>query len=166
LRIFAAEAGVDAALGPIRAQSTYALTLASYADEDAFDPDVCDFPWAQPYGGRKQYEFPPHMVKSRLGVVVTDQLQLWALNETYSARPRAEWSPDAGIDDGDPMTLFHLGATMSGLGKDDQFRVGASVRNVLDTTWDFGVYRDDANEPLRAATGFGRMVSVDLEAAF
>jgi len=166
LRIIAAEAGIDASIGPLRAQSTYALTLASYAEEDAFDPDVCNFQWAQPYGGRQQYEFPPHMVKSRLGLVITEQLQLWALNEVYSARPRAEWSPDAGIDDGDPMTLLHMGVTMSGLGKNDQFRVGASVRNMLDTNWDFGVYRDDANEPQRAANGFGRTVSVDLEATF
>jgi len=167
LRIVAGEVGIDAAAGPIRAQSTYALTFASYAEETAFDPDVCDFVWADPYGGRQQYEFPPHMVKSRLGILVTDQLQVWTLNELYSKRPRSEWSPDGGMEDGDALALFHLGVTMSDIGKNDRFRVGASVRNLLDTQWNYGVYRDDANEPdLTSNTGFRRMVSVDLEAQF
>ena len=107
------------------------------------------------------------MVKSRLGLEITEQLQFWALNETYSKRLRQEWSPQAQMEDGPALSLFHLGVTMNDLGAQDQFRVGASVRNLLDTRWNYGVYRDDANEPdLTANTGFGRMISVDLEASF
>ncbi len=163
LRIVGAEAGFDAKAGPARLESTYALTLASYGAEDQFDPDVCDFPWATPYGGRPQYEFPPHMVKSRLGFVLTDDLQIWTLNETYGQRPRNEWAGASKLQDGDAFTLFHLGVTMSNLGPGGAFRVGASARNLFDTTWDYGVYRDDANRGLDPARGFGRMVSIDLE---
>jgi outer membrane receptor protein involved in Fe transport len=166
LQIVGAEAGFDAKVGPASLSSTYALTLASYANEKKFDPDVCNFPWADPYSGRTQYEFPPHMLKSRAGFAFTDQLQMWLLSEVYGTRPRAAWSPDAGIADGKSFALFHLGMSFDDLGPNDAFRVGASVRNLLDQRWDYGVYRDDANENQLPANGQSRSVLVDLEAVF
>jgi hypothetical protein len=40
------------------------------------------------------------------------------------------------------------------------------VRNLLDQRWDYGVYRDDANENQLPANGQSRSVLVDLEAVF
>jgi len=168
LQVVGAEAGADARTGPVSLQATYALTLASYADGDELDPDVCDFPWGEPYSGRRQYEFPPHMLKGRAGLSITDQLSTWLLTEVYSARPRKEWSPDAGLDDGAAFALLHLGLSFDELGPDEQFRVGASVRNLTNADWTYGVYRDDANDPdvIGANTGERRALLFDIEAMF
>lgn len=132
LGIAGAELGVHGEAGPVRGDASYALTLARYGD-------------AGPYAGRPQYEFPPHMLKGslRLG---SETLSATALGEWYSSRPRAEWSPDAGIADGDPFALLHLGASASELGPDGRVGIGISVRNALDARWGTaGAYRDDAN---------------------
>jgi outer membrane receptor protein involved in Fe transport len=168
LRIVGGEAGFDAKVGPASLASTYALTLASYGDGSAFDADVCDFPWAEPYAGRAQYEFPPHMLKSRAGFAVTDHASLWLLSELYSARPRREWSPDVGTPDGEAFMLLHLGMSFDEIGPQKNFRVGASVRNLADQRWNYGVYRDDSNEPdvVAPALGQSRTVLMDIEATF
>ena len=169
LRIVGAEAGADATFGPASLAATYALTLASYADETELDPDVCDFPWAEPYGGRTQYEFPPHMVKGRAGLALTDQLSTWLLAEVYGERPRQEWAPDVpDRGDGEAFALLHLGLTFDDIGKNGQFRVGASVRNLTDARWNYGVYRDDANDPdvILPNNGEVRKILFDVEAIF
>jgi len=168
LQIVGAEAGFDVEQGPLTVQATYALTSATYADGADLDPDVCNFPWDQPYGGRTQYEFPPHMVKARTGLAITDQLSTWLLSEIYGERPRSEWSPDVGLDDGEAFALLHLGLSFDELGPDGRFRVGASVRNLLNSDWNYGVYRDDANDPdvLGPVNGESRSFLFDVEAAF
>lgn len=169
LRIVGAETGFDAEAGPAHLEATYALTLASYADATELDPDVCDFVWADPYGGRQQYEFPPHMVKGRAGLELTDQLSTWLLTEVYGSRPRTEWAPDVPArEDGAAFALLHLGISFDELGKQKNVRVGASVRNLTDARWNYGVYRDDVNDPdiILPANGEGRRVLFDVEATF
>ena len=168
LRVVGAEAGADVQSGPLSVNATYALTLAQYANETQLDPEVCNFPWSQPYGGRTQYEFPPHMVKARAGWAFTDQLSTWLLSEVYSARPRREWSPDAKLDDGEAFALLHMGMSFDELGPGENVRVGASVRNLTGANWNYGVYRDDANDPdvIRPNQGESRSFLFDVEVGF
>lgn len=165
LRVVGGEAGVRARTGPVTTQADYALTLARYGDETAFDPAVCDFVWDDPYAGRPQYEFPPHMGKGSVRVALSDVLSATVFGEAYAARPRAAWSPGAENPDGDPFALLHAAMLATAIGPEDRVEVGVAVRNVLDARWNTGVYRDDANEDDVPAPvqGEGRSVTVGLE---
>jgi outer membrane receptor for ferrienterochelin and colicins len=165
LQALGAEAGVHVDRGAISLGLDYALTLATYADNTQFDPEICDFPWADPFAGRQQYEFPPHMGKGALEVEVSPALHLSAFGEVYARRPRAEWSPDARNPDGEPFALLHVAGRAPDLGPDGRVELGFGVRNVLDSRWNTGVYRDDANEESRPTpvSGEGRTVSVSVE---
>lgn len=165
LRVAGGELGVRARRGPVDLTADYALTLAAYGQGNTFDRAICDFPWRNAFAGRTQYEFPPHMAKGALEVEVSPQLHLTAFGEVYGTRPRAEWSPTARNPDGEPVALLHLAGRMPDLGPDGRVDLGFGVRNVLDTRWNTGVYRDDADEDDRPlpVTGEGRSVSVSIE---
>lgn len=114
-------------------EASYALTVAGYTEGPGL------------YGGLPQYEFPPHMAKINLGVHLTDQLTATLLGELYGARPRAAWSPDSGLDDGNAFGLVHLEARAREIGKSGQLDITAGARNLLNSRWGTGVYRDDVN---------------------
>jgi outer membrane receptor protein involved in Fe transport len=167
LTVLGAEAGVRVRRGRIDLSADYALTVARYGDEVTFDPSICGFDWQNPFAGRTQYEFPPHMGKGALEVEVSPALHLTAFGEVYGTRPRAEWSPTARNPDGEAFALLHLAGRMPNLGPDGRIDVGFGVRNVLDSRWNTGVYRDDADEEGRPTpvSGEGRSVSVSVEFA-
>lgn len=167
LRVLGAEAGVRVRRGPVDLTADYALTDARYAEGEAL-PDAgaaCGFPAGDPFAGRRQYEFPPHMGKGAIELELAPSLHLTAFGEVYARRPRAEWSPDAQNPDGEAFGLLHLAGRAPDLGPDGRVDVGFGVRNVLDTRWNTGVYRDDANEDGRPTPvlGEGRTVTVSVE---
>lgn len=155
LSVVGAEAEASAKLGMVTADLSYALTLASYGGDDADnncqDQDRNAFANGDnPYQGRRQYEFPPHMLKGRLGVELADGFRLTALGELYGARPRQTWATpdplDIPAEDGKPFGLLHATASVSGLGPRDAIGLVLTMRNVLDTQANTGQYRDDAQE--------------------
>lgn len=148
LNIVGAEFGLDAKPGALRLGAAYALTLARYGGDSRIDPEACPGAQgsAQTYSGRRQYEFPPHMVKADVGYAFTDRLSATLLTEAYSKRPRTEWAAP-GIEDGKPFALLHFAGRLGNLGRNQRAAVGLSVRNLLDTQWSTGMYRDDAAEP-------------------
>ncbi len=168
LTILGAEAGAKVTAGPATLQADYALTMARYGEETELDPNVCDLDWSDPFAGRRQYEFPPHMAKGSARLALTPTLSLTAFGEVYSVRPRAEWSPDAANPDGEALALLHLAGRAIELGKEKNVEVGFALRNVLDTAWNTGVYRDDANEDDIPApiAGEGRSAQVSVEVSF
>jgi len=185
LSVVAAEADLSARLGFVDANIGYALTLANYGGNDAQnncqDGDRNNFAQGDnPYQGRKQYEFPPHMVKARVSARATDNIRLTALGELYGKRPRAEWfDPGVAVDqpllDGPSVLLVHATASALHLGKNDRYNIDVSVRNLLDTRYSTAQYRDDVNDITtdyrgntvpRYGTGYvgeGRTVNVGVE---
>ena len=154
LDIIAAELDAELKVGALSWQVGYAWTHAAYSD-------------------KVQYEFPPHMMKSRVRLAVTGQLTATLLAEIYGPRPRTAWSPDAQIDDGPAFALVHATVRGHKLGPGGKMQVAATVRNLTDTTWGSGMYRDDANslddgeaEYPGEIEGEGRSVHVALEMAF
>jgi len=121
---------------------------------------------------RQQYEYPPHMAHLRATVRPLDQLRASLLVDAYSKRPRAEWSPDAGLKDGEPFTLLHA-ALATDLLASGRVRADVSVRNLLDTEYSTLIYKDDANEVRDDAPkyphdleGTGRTIVVGIEGEF
>lgn len=165
LTVVGVEAGFRATAGPTTIQADYAMTLSAYGPQEEFDPSICDFPWIDPYAGRQQYEFPPHMVKGSVRLQVTDTLSATAFGEVYSVRPRRAWSPVAEHPDGAAYALLHAASHATELGPDERFAIGLAVRNVLGTRWNTGVYRDDANAVDVPAPVYGerRVVLVSVE---
>lgn len=151
LDILAMEAEINVHADVTELRLAYAWTDARYVGGE--------------YDGRRQYEFPPHAVKSRLAVHVTDQLSGTLLGEGYAPRPRRAWSPDARVDDGRAFGLVHLGVRMQDLGPRQRVELDVSVRNLLDTAWDTGVYRDEANEDglVGGLEGTSRSINVAME---
>lgn len=144
LNIVGAEAQVTATAKPATFSATYALTLARYDDA------------ADPYAGRRQYEFPPHMFKGSIAVDLSPDLSAWFGSELYTVRPRQDWSPDANLPDGEPFALTHVGVRAARLGKEDRYEMNVSVRNLTDARWGTGVYRDIANQESRSEPGTPR----------
>ena len=121
---------------------------------------------------RQQYEFPAHMAHLRATVRPADRLRASLLVDAFSKRPRAEWSPDAGLPDGAPFTLVHA-AIATDLLASGGVRADLSVRNLLDTEYSTLIYKDDANEVRDGApkypndlTGAGRTIVVGIEGEF
>jgi iron complex outermembrane receptor protein len=124
-----------------------------------------------------QYGFPTHMGRARLGLELVDGLSLNVVGEGYSARPRADWSPDAGLPDGAPFGLVHLGLATGSLA-DDRVRVDVGVHNLLNTQYKHLIYLDDANATTTDDSGAtvakypsdidgeGRVVTVGAELRF
>ncbi len=121
---------------------------------------------------RQQYEYPPHMAHLRATVRPMDRLRASLLVDAFSKRPRAEWSPDAGLPDGDPFTLLHA-ALATDLLASGRVRADLSIRNLLDTEYSTLIYKDDANEVRDDAPKFpydlegsGRTIVVGIEGEF
>ena len=121
---------------------------------------------------RQQYDFPPHMAHLRATVRPADRLRASVLLDAYSKRPRAEWSPDAGLADGEPFTLLHA-AVATDLLASGRVRADISVRNLLNTAYSTLIYKDDANEVRDGAAKFpydlegtGRTIVVGIEGEF
>jgi outer membrane receptor protein involved in Fe transport len=132
LDILAAELEATARVDMLFVRAAYALTLASYSD-------------AGPYAGRRQYEFPPHMVKANLGLRPTDALTATLTGEVYSPRPRRDWSPTARVDDGPAFGLLHLGLRAADLGPGGRVSLTGAIRNLTNTDYATGVYRDEVD---------------------
>jgi iron complex outermembrane receptor protein len=125
--VLGAEAQVVARLGALELDGSYSWTHATDLDT-----------------GFAVYEFPPHMAHLRAGWTVQDALR-WNVTGHYAGtRPRAEWSPDAGLRDADGYVLVDVGLATESMA-DGRVRVDVSVTNVLDSAWSTLVYRDDAN---------------------
>ena len=134
----------------------YAWTFARYGGNDAEnncqDGDRNDFAQGDnPYQGRSQYEFPPHMLKARLTARATDRARITALGEVYSARPRSAWfdstqDSDRVLQDGPALFLLHTTASLLDFGPKERFGLDVTVRNVLNTRYSTAQFRDDANE--------------------
>jgi len=162
LHIVGGEAGVELQVDMVSLELGYALTHARYADVRG-----------NPYRGRRQYEFPPHMVKGATRAALTDHLTATLFGELYSGRPRREWSPDAGVPDGLAFGLLHLGVHLSEVGPGERTSIGLAVRNLTDAEWGTGVYRADVNvlnsdgstRFPEEMSGEGRSVQVSLEVA-
>ncbi|MBW1878708.1 MAG: TonB-dependent receptor [Deltaproteobacteria bacterium] len=140
---------------------TYALTVARYSTD------------AGPYADRLQYEFPPHMAKAFLQVNPTSHLTGVVWGEAYSYRPRVEWGPNVGRRDGEWFALLHAGVRVHDLGKHERFDVHITLRNLTDTKWGTGIYRDDANAGSQGVArypeeieGEERSVTVGIETVF
>lgn len=153
LSVIGAEAEIAGRLGPLDGQVGYALTLASYGgndnDNNCQDQGRNEFDNGDnPYAGRRQYEFPPHMLKGSLGVRLTDTIRLTALGELYSTRPREEWASTDPLDlpavDGEAFGLVHATASAQKLGPKQNVGITLTMRNVLDTNIGTGQFRDDA----------------------
>ncbi|TNE88265.1 MAG: TonB-dependent receptor [Deltaproteobacteria bacterium] len=162
LNVAGGEVSVGVEVERLDLSASYALTLAQYEDGSGL------------YAGQQQYEFPPHMAKGRATVLLTEQLSATVLGEVYGNRPRAEWSPDAGVEDGPAFGLMHLEVRARELGKDGQLEITAGARNLTDAEWGTGVYRDDVNRVNGDGTaryprdyeGEGRSVHVGVELSF
>jgi outer membrane receptor protein involved in Fe transport len=122
--------------------------------------------------GRQQYAFPPHMGHLRATVRPADALRASVLMDAIGKRPRAEWSPDAGLEDGAPFTLLHA-AVATDLLASGRVRADISIRNLLDTRYETLIFKDDANEVRDGAPkypndleGTGRTVVVGIEGEF
>lgn len=154
LRVLSAEIAVDLDLHALHATAAYALTDATYQ--------------GGVYDGRRQYEFPPHMGKLRATWSPTDWAHATLLTEAYGSRPRLDWAPTTKLPDGDPFALVHASVWV----ERGDLGLGLVGRNLLDTTWGTGSYRDDADVgepglpkyPYEIA-GAGREVRVVLRAS-
>ncbi|MCB9672306.1 MAG: TonB-dependent receptor [Alphaproteobacteria bacterium] len=187
LSVIGAEAEMTGKVGAVRADLGYALTLARYGgndnDNNCQDGDRNEFANGDnPYQGRRQYEFPPHMVKGRVGVTLAEGIQLTALGELYSKRPRKEWATtdvlDIPVDDAPAFGLLHATASASGLGSRKNIGMNVTMRNILDTQIGTGQYRDDAADVgvdyqgrtrMRYMDGYtleGRSLTVGVEVGF
>lgn len=163
LTVLGAEAQVRGSVGPVEGDVGYSLTLARYggndADNNCKDGDRNDFGnGANPYAGRAQYEFPEHMVKARLGLNLSDDVQINALGEFYGPRERTQWylPEDPGAADtvdGPAFPVLHLSTRVRNLGPRGRIGVDLAVRNVLDSRASTAQYRDDASETTPVVDG-------------
>lgn len=94
--------------------------------------------------GRTQYGFPPHIGHGRLTWRPIQGLRASVMGDVVGPRPQAQWSPDAGLEDGEPYGLLHLALATDGLAG-GRVRADLSVRNALDTAYTRPLYRDDVN---------------------
>lgn len=154
--VFGAEAEAERAFGPVELSASYAFT---HARDRAT--------------GALQYGFPPHMGHARATWAVVEGLRISALADVFSARPRAAWSPDAGLSDAPAYGLLHLALATDALAH-GRVRIDLSVRNLLDTPVAVLPYRDEANalnDAGEAASAYdlqteGRSALVGVELAF
>ncbi len=166
LHIVGAEASAQVKYDVVTFTAQYALTLARYGA-----PVGDDIPAGTAvYEGRQQYEFPPHMVKGGVDLALTEHLGGWFGGDWYSARPRNDWSPTVNQPDGRSFGLLNIGVQAKKLGKADKVEMNVAVRNVLNSEWETGVYRDDLDRESgggarfpRGFEGEGRSVHVALE---
>jgi|GEM_PF-898711 len=122
--------------------------------------------------GNAQYAFPPVMVHLRGTMRLAEGVRASVLVDHYGTRPRSEWTPDSGLDDGDPFTLVHF-ALATDLLESGRVRADVSVRNLLNTEYKTLSYRDIANATSDGAAkypndidGQGRQIVVGIEAPF
>ncbi len=153
--VLGAEAEAVLDLDVFELGASYALTVAQDRETD-----------------NQQYEFPPHMAHLRATVRPWGALRGSLLVDSIGRRPREEWSPDAGLQDGDPYTLLHA-ALATDLLSSGRVRADVSVRNLLNTEYYTLIYKDDANEVRDGSAkypndlaGAGRTVVVGIEGEF
>lgn len=127
--------------------------------------------------GNAVYEYPVHMTHLQVDHEVFPGLWLSGQMDYYGRRPRAEWSPDAGLSDGSPFGLLHA-ALSTGQLADGRLRLDLSVRNLLNNNYETLIPAKDANAltenddgSLTAKypqdlTGPGRDVVVGIEVQF
>lgn len=144
-------------------------------DRDSWEADL-SYSWTQATDRQTDftiYEFPPHMAHARLVLRPVAPLSLALLGDLIGPRPRSEWTPDSGLEDGPAYGLLHAAVTTDGLARG---RVSAdlSVRNLLDTQYATLVPQEDANAVNDDGSarypedieGEGRTVQVAVEVRF
>ncbi len=159
-QITGGELEVDWRPGEWRLGGNYTLTLATDVEN-----------------ARPLYEFPVHMAHLRAGHAPIPGLWLGLQADLYGARPRADWSPDAGLKDGAPFGLLHFSMAFDGF-VDSRIRADLSVHNLLDTEYETLIPAEDANALTTDEdgetvakygsdiTGEGRALVVGLEVSF
>ena len=89
MNIMGLEVAVRSRIEFFDAHISYALTQARYRKI-----------YSNPYSERRQYEFPPHMLKGRVGVRPTNTISMYLIGEWYSPRPRTDWTENSQLADG------------------------------------------------------------------
>lgn len=112
--------------------------------------------------GNLVYEFPPHMTHLRVSYAAAPGLWLSGLVDMYGRRPRADWSPDAGLEDGPPFGLIHA-ALSTDVIADGRVRLDASVRNVFNLDYETLISAEDANTMTTSAGVETAAYPYDLE---
>ncbi|MFT5686931.1 MAG: outer membrane receptor protein involved in Fe transport [Myxococcota bacterium] len=126
-QITGGEVEVDWTPGRWQIGGNYAMTLATDVDT-----------------GNSLYEFPVHMGHLRAGGTPVPGLWIGLQADLYGARPRADWSPDAGLEDGAPFGLLHLSLASDSLG-DSRVRIDLSIHNLLNAEYETLIPAGDAN---------------------
>ncbi|MFT6144723.1 MAG: outer membrane receptor protein involved in Fe transport [Myxococcota bacterium] len=153
LSVVAAEAEATLTYAAFTARVAYALTLSQYGSQG-------------PYAGRQQFEVPPHMVKASLTGRLGERLSSTVLAEVYSARPRSDWAPTVGLEDGPAYALVHVSGRASDLGPGERFGVGFSIRNASNTQYQTPVYRDEVDRGAPGDPRFPRGIQAEGRAVF
>ena len=91
-----------------------------------------------------RYGFPPHMFHGRITWAAADGLRLSLLGDAYGSRPRAAWTPNSHLSDGEPFGLLHA-AVATDLLAHGRLKADLSVRNLLDTDYEELTYFEDAD---------------------
>lgn len=91
-----------------------------------------------------QYGVPMHMFNSVLGYEPVTGLRFSLLWDYFGTRPRADWTPNSKLKDGPPISLLHAGIATDALAG-GRMRADVSIRNLLNTTYQDLVYRNDAD---------------------
>jgi len=136
-QVLGLEGGLGYAVRTWDAEISATYTRASVCIAD--DEGECLGTW------RTQYGFPPLLAHGRLTWSPDDVLALTGMVDYVGTRPRAEWTPNSGLDDGPAYGLVHLSAATEVIA-DGRVRADVSVRNVLNTDFRHLVYLDDADK--------------------
>lgn len=128
-------------------------------------------------GDRPQYGFPALMAHTVIGREVVPGVRVNVLTDIFGAQPRADWTPDSKLPDGEAYGLVHLGIATDGLAG-SRVRADLSVRNLLDNQIETLTYYDAANATSTNAAGEsvakyprgieaeGRTIQIGLEVPF
>jgi outer membrane receptor protein involved in Fe transport len=162
MNIIGLEATVRSEVKWFKGQVSYAFTHAKYRKT-----------YANPYSERLQYEFPPHMLKGRVGVKPVPDFEFHLSGELYSARPRQAWTQNSGIEDGPAVGLLHFSTRLVNLGGVKGLDLSAGIRNLLNVAYEVGVYRDEVDRSRDGDARYpygmempGRSLNVTLEWMF
>ena len=94
---------------------------------------------------RIQYGFPPHMGHIQLGKELSEGFGVRLRWDIYSARPRAQWTPNSQLPDGEPFSLGHFSALYQAPASERPLTIKMSVNNILNTDYRYLLYLDDTD---------------------
>ena len=94
--------------------------------------------------GYRLYGIPSHALHGTVTVQPVVGLALSATVDAFSRRPRSDWAPDSGLEDGPAYALLDLAISTDRFAQ-NRLRLAGSVHNALNTDYSHLVYIDDAN---------------------